>query len=195
MTELKTVRSTEAGAKSIEIESSMKGLYIGAYVQPNVDPDEYQTVDIPVFVTEHKAIGEVEYEMIDLTGTAAQYTEDFETFGQENITFRNMGADSYIKKAPDGMSGNALYVDCDGSSQYQGLRFGGYSLKAEAVYRVSFKVMFLGAVPDSWTVKFRPGEAYWNDVQTETVLSDKETNTVYTVELAPHALRQQYRAV
>ena len=99
-----------------------------------------------------------------------------------------MGADSYIKKAPDGMSGNALYVDCDGSSQYQGLRFGGYSLKAEAVYRVSFKVMFLGAVPDSWTVKFRPGEAYWNDVQTETVLSDKETNTVYTVELAPMRL-------
>lgn len=188
VTELKTALSGEAGAKSIEIESSLKGLYIGAYVQPNVDPDEYQTVNAPVFVTENKAIGEVEYKTIDLTGTAAQYTEDFETFGQENITFRNMGADSYIKKAPDGMSGNALYVECDGSTQYQGLRFGGYSLKAESVYRVSFKVMFRGAVPDNWTVKFRPGEAYWDDVQVETSLSGKTTDTVYTVELAPMRL-------
>ena len=186
--ELKTAYTSEAGAKSVTVDDALKGLYIGAYVTPNVDPDKYQIADAPVFVTDKKAIGEVTYKDVDLTKEGASFTEDFTSFGEQNITFRNMGGNAYIKQAPSGMSGNALYVECDGSSQYQGLRFGGVTVKKEGVYRVSFKVMFLGSVPDSWTVKFRPGESYWDDVQTETSLAGKETGVVYTIELAPMRL-------
>ncbi len=186
--ELKSADTSDPDAKKLAVTEDLKGMYIAAYVTPNVDQNEYQLVNSPVFVTENKVLGEVSYTDADLTAEAAAFTEDFERFAEQNITFWDMGGKTYVGKAPAGMSGNVLYVECDGSAQYQGVRFGGYTLKKEAVYQVSFKVMFRGNVPDNWTVKFRPGDAYWDDVQVETPLADKQTDTVYEITLAPMVL-------
>ena len=185
---LKESATTDPEAKILNVTQDLKGMYLAACVTPNADENEYQLVDAPVFVTENKVLGDVEAKTVDLTGEAASFTEDFETVEEENITFRDMGGKTYIKDAPAGMSGKALYVECDGTSQYQGVRFGGYTVKKEGVYRVSFKIMFKGNVADSWTVKFRPGDAYWDDVQTETSVAGKQTDTVYEISLAPMVL-------
>lgn len=186
--ELKECATTDPEAKILEVTEDLKGMYVAACVTPNIDDNEYQLVNSPVFVTENKVIGEVTYQDIDLTTEHASFTEDFETYAEKNITFWDMGGKTYIGQAPAGLSGNALYVECDATSQYQGVRFGGYKVEKEAVYQVSFKIMFKGSVPDNWTVKFRPGDAYWDDVQTEVSVADKQADTVYEVALAPMVL-------
>lgn len=178
--------SDQVGIKSINVTSDMKGQYLGVTIRPDLSEDEYELKTTSIYV-DSKIIDDVEFTNKNLSASGSYIYEDFTGMNTaENITFSTMsGADAFVKAAPSGMSGQALFIDISGQSSYAGAKFDGFELAPSMVYKLSFKVMFKVNVADNLTIKLRPGDEYWNDIQLDFDTSGKAVNTVYNFESAP----------